>query len=383
MSEAYGGNPLRPSTKLRIALIAPMVTPIAEPYVGGMQSMLADLAQGLVKRGHRVTLFAREGSVLADVPIEQLAVPAIVRPSDFSSPRSIGVVDIGFAEQCNIFLQLFLDLCRRQDDFDIVHAHAFDWPSFALSTLVDRIPVLHTIQLPPVIPEINEALRILHLQRDGRALPVRLITASRSCARTYEPYTTFDYIIPNGVDLAAIPFISTSSDDAPLLFAGRITPEKGVEEAIEIARLVGRPLLIAGGIYDQRYYEQRILPRLQQESEHITYLGQLRHADLWELMGKAYALLFPIAWDEPFGLVPVEAMATGTPVIAFRRGAMEEVILHGETGFLVEPGDCVAAAAYVSQIGQLLRSRCRAHVEANFSVEHIVETYEQVYLSLY
>ena len=124
------------------------------------------------------------------------------------------------------------------------------------------------------------------------------------------------------------------------------------------------------------------MPLLQKESEHITYLGHLDHTALWDLMGKARALLFPITWDEPFGLVPVEGMATGTPVIAFRRGAAEEVIRHGETGFLVEPGDCVAAATYVSQIEQLLRANCQAHVEANFSLERMLDAYEEMYRSL-
>lgn len=367
---------------IRIAIIAPIVTPIAEPYVGGAQAMLADQAQGLIQRGHHVTLFAREGSFVPGVPIEALSVPNSVRPAKFSNLEDTNAVDAGFTAQCNIFLQLFLELRHRQDDFDIIQAHAFDWPAFACSTLIDRTPVVHTVQLPPVVPEINEALRILHLQQhgQGQARPL-LVALSHSCARLYKPYTPFDYIIPHGVDLPSIPFVPTSSDDAPLLFAGRITPEKGVEEAIEIARLAGRPLLIAGGIYDQHYYEQRILPRLQKESEHITYLGNLDHTALWDLMGKMRALLFPIIWDEPFGLVPVEAMATGTPVIAFRRGAAEEIIRHGETGFLVEPGDCATAATYVSQVGQLLRANCRAHVEASFSLARMLDAYEQVYRS--
>jgi glycosyltransferase involved in cell wall biosynthesis len=366
------------ANNIRIALIAPVVTPIAQPYIGGTQAMLADLARGLAQRGHRVTLFAREGSAVPDVSVEELSVPASVCPASFSTPKSADSIDSGFVAQCNIFLQLFLELRHRQDDFDVIHAHAFDWPAFACSTLVDRIPVIHTVQLPPVMPEINEGLRILHLQQH----PLTLVTVSHSCARAYKPYTPFDHIIFNGVDLTSIPYVSVSSDNAPLLFAGRIAPEKGVEEAIEIACLTDRPLLIAGGIYDQHYYEQRVLPRLQKESECITYLGQLDRAALWDLMGKVSALLFPILWDEPFGLVPVEAMATGTPVIAFRRGAAEEIILHGQTGFLVEPGDCVAAAAYVSQVGRLLRADCRAHVEANFSLTRMLDAYEQMYVSL-
>jgi UDP-glucose:tetrahydrobiopterin glucosyltransferase len=363
---------------MRIALIAPIVTTIAQPYVGGAQAMLADLAQGLVRRGHHVTLFAREGSVVPGVAIEELFVPSSVHPSSFSNSKNTDSEDASFIAQCNIFLQLFLALRRRQDDFDVIHAHAFDWPSFACSAFIDRIPVLHTIHLPAIVPEINEGLRILHLEHH----PLTLVTVSHACARTYEAYTPFDHVIYNGLDLASIPFVPATASSAPLLFAGRITPEKGVEEAIEIARLAGRSLLIAGGIYDQQYYEQRIVPHLQNVSEQVTYLGQLDHTTLWNLMGQASALLFPIAWDEPFGLTPVEAMATGTPVIAFKRGATPEVMRHGETGFLVEPGDCAAAAAYVSQIGQILRTTCRRHVEANFSLTHMLDAYERVYISL-
>jgi len=141
-------------------------------------------------------------------------------------------------------------------------------------------------------------------------------------------------------------------------------------------------LLIAGSIYDQSYYEERILPRLQQASERITYLGHLTHADLWDLMGRVRGLLCPIAWDEPFGLTPVEAMATGTPVIAFRRGAMDEIIRHGETGFLVDPGECTQAAAVVDDLIDLPRARCRAHVERHFSFAHMLDEYERAYAAM-
>jgi UDP-glucose:tetrahydrobiopterin glucosyltransferase len=363
---------------MRIALVAPLVSTIAEPYTGGAQALLADLARGLVQRGHTVTLLAREGSFVPDVPIEFIAVPESVRPSSFSEPMRERPTDVGFFAQANLFLELFLRLRQRQHEFDLIHAHAFDWPAFSCSALIRDIPVLHTLHLPAISPEINEALRVF----DQQGHPLTLITVSYACARTYEDYSPIDAVIYGGLDLDAIPFSPHVGPHAPLLFVGRIVPEKGIEAAIEIAERAGHRLLIAGGIYDSLYYEERILPLLHKASDRVTYLGSLERLALWRVMGQSRGLLFPIEWDEPFGLVPVEAMATGTPVIAFRRGAAEEIIRHGETGFLVEPGECAHAAALVDDLVDLPRARCRAHVEQHFSLKRMLNAYEQVYSSL-
>lgn len=363
---------------MRIALVAPLVTPIAQPYVGGAQAFLADLAQGLLKRGHDITLFAREPSFVPTVPIEQIVVSESVLPASFSEPVQERQADAGFFAQSNLFLDLFLRLQQQHTRFDLIHAHAFDWPAFVCSALVQTLPVIHTLHLPAVSSEINAALRVLH----QRGHPLTLVTVSQACAKTYTAYTSIDRVIYNGLDLSAIPFVAHVPGDAPLLFAGRITPEKGIEAAIEIAAKAGRHLLIVGGIYDQDYYTQRILPLLRQVGERVNYLGQLERSALWRVMGQCCGLLFPIAWDEPFGLVPVEAMATGTPVIAFRRGAVAEIIRNGETGFLVEPGEIEQAATLVADLITLSRMRCRAHVEQHFCLECTLDAYEALYRSL-
>jgi UDP-glucose:tetrahydrobiopterin glucosyltransferase len=375
---------------VRVALVAPLVSTIAEPYLGGAQALLADLAQGLVQRRHQETLFARAGSSVPGVYIEPIAVPDSVRPANFSellreypagainrAPTDAGSPCLGDRDraQANLFLELFLRLRGRSAEFDLIHAHAFDWPAFACSTLVHAIPVLHTIHLPALSLEINSALRVLH--RQGH--PLTLITVSHACARSYANYTSIDHIIYNGLDLGAIPFAPVVSLEAPLLFAGRIAPEKGVEAAIEIAKRAGYHLLIAGGIYDRDYYEECIVPQLQGAGDRVTYVGLLERPVLWEMMGRSLGLLFPIEWDEPFGLTAVEAMATGTPVIAFRRGATAEVIRDGETGFLVEPGDRTQAAALVDKLRDISRRECRAHVEAHFVLEKMIDAYERVY----
>jgi UDP-glucose:tetrahydrobiopterin glucosyltransferase len=357
---------------MRIALVAPLVSTIAQPYIGGAQAMLADLARGLQQRGHVVTLFARAGSQVAGVPIEPIAVPESVQPANFASENS---ADTGFFAQANLFLELFLRLRQRSDEFDLVHAHAFDWPAYTSSPLINAIPMLHTLHLPAIASEINAALRVL----DQQGHPLTLLTVSQSCAQTYAPYTPIDYIIYNGIDIQAIPFQPLVLPHAPLLFAGRIAPEKGVEAALEIAEQAGHPLLIAGGIYDQAYYTQRIQPRLAQAGQSATYLGQVTREELWKLMGQALGLLCPIAWDEPFGLTPVEAMATGTPVIAFQRGAMAEVIHHNTTGFLVAPDACAQAATLVPKLVDISRADCRAHVAEHFTLEKMLDKHEHVY----
>jgi UDP-glucose:tetrahydrobiopterin glucosyltransferase len=360
---------------MRIALVAPLVSTIAEPYLGGAQALVADLARGLQRRGHKVTLFARVGSFIEGVEIESITVPANVRPATFSEPLNNGSADAGFFAQANLFLELFLQLRQRSDEFDLIHAHAFDWPAYVCSVLVREIPVLHTLHLPAVSGEINEALRVL----DQQGHPLTLLTVSRSCAQTYSSFTPIDYVVYNGLDVDAIPFQAVVAKNAPLLFAGRISPEKGVEAAIEIAEKANHPLVIAGSVYDREYFKQRIAPRIASSSARITYLGQIERETLWRLMGQSVALLAPIAWDEPFGLAPVEAMAAGTPVIAFRRGAMQEIINHGETGFLVEPGECAQAAALIDDLVDIPRARCRAHVEEHFTLDKMIGEHERIY----
>jgi UDP-glucose:tetrahydrobiopterin glucosyltransferase len=278
---------------MRIGLIAPLVSAIAQPYIGGAQALLADLARGLQTRGHRVTLFARSGSVLPGVKIEHIEVPASVQPASFGESARPGTADAGFFAQANLFLSLFLELQRRTAEFDLLHVHAFDWPAYACSALVHALPVLHTLHLPAVSSEINEALHVL----DQQGHPLTLLTVSQACAQTYAPYTRIDHVVYNGLDIQAIPFRSSVEAEAPLLFAGRISPEKGVEAAIEIAELAGKALVIAGGIYDHDYYEQRIKARLERPGARITYVGQVARETLWQLMSQASGLLCPIAWD--------------------------------------------------------------------------------------
>jgi glycosyltransferase involved in cell wall biosynthesis len=466
---------------MRIALVAPLVSPIAPPYLGGAQALLADLAAGLAGRGHQVTLFAASGSAVPHpgVVVRDLGIDSsLLTPARFDAPlpapggagslpapaaranvppsatphtapagwqpalqapypAPAGKLpalqapppDPDFFPSAHAFLRVFSQLQQELDDFDLVHAHAFDWPAFAYGALIAaQRPMLHTLHLPAVSPAINAVLGELHQMGN----PTRLITVSRACARTYAPYAPMHAIIPNGIDTDAIPFGATADPDDFLLFAGRITPEKGVVEAIEIARRAGKPLLLAGGTYDQDYMNNRVRPLLAEGRAPVppaslpvragapvppaslpvrggapvppaslpvrggapvppaslpvragsgtTYLGPLPQADLWRLMSRASALLFPIGWDEPFGLAAAEALAAGCPVIAFARGALPEILTDGETGFLIPPGDLDAAARAVSSIPALSRAACRQRAAQHFSQARMLDDYERVYL---
>jgi glycosyltransferase involved in cell wall biosynthesis len=437
---------------MRVGLIAPLVSPIAPPYLGGAQALLADLAAGLAARGHRVTLFATAGSaipapgvVVRDLGIDSNMLtparfdaspsapageppalqapdptragwpPALQATGGVGSLPALPAPEPGFFPSAQAFLRVFSQLQRELDDYDLVHAHAFDWPAFAYGALIAaQRPMLHTLHLPAVSPSINALLGELHQMGN----PTRLLTVSHACARTYAPYAPMHAIIPNGIATDAIPFGAAADPEGYLLFAGRISPEKGVVEAIEIARRARKPLLLAGGIYDEDYMNTRVRPLLAGAGRTAgfptgrggagsaggspagagsgsagsaggspagvgsgaVYLGQLPRADLWRLMSRASALLFPIGWDEPFGLVAAEALAAGCPVIAFARGALPEILTDGETGFLIPPDDLDAAARAVASVSTLSRAACRQRATQHFSQARMLDEYERVYL---
>jgi glycosyltransferase involved in cell wall biosynthesis len=173
-------------------------------------------------------------------------------------------------------------------------------------------------------------------------------------------------VVPNGVDVARIPF--GDGRGGYLLAAGRIAPEKGIDAAARVARAVGLPLWVAGEAYGGS-------TRRAIDPQGVTFLGPRPRDELFRVMGAAVALLMPVRWDEPFGLVAIEAMAAGTPVIAYRRGGLAEVIEDGRTGALVDPGDEDALADAVRRAGSIDRSACRAHVASRYSLEAMVGAY--------
>lgn len=387
---------------MRIALLAPLVAPIAPPYLGGAQALLADLATGLAERGHDVTLYAADGSRVPGVRVPSLGIDASrLTPARFAGdalpPAAAGVTGSRDSDDTDpdllasdapaflatyAFARAFRAIAAAADAgmHDLLHAHAYDWPAFAHANL-QPLQVVHTLHLPALDPAINDVLRQL-APPDAPLGATRLATVSHACAATYAATCRIDRVIHNGVSVERIPFGARPDPRGYLLFAGRIAPEKGVEDAIEIAARAGQPLLLAGGIYDQAYYEARIAPRLAASGTGVSFLGALDRERLWELMAGAAAILCPVHWDEPFGLVACEAQAAGAPVIGYARGGLREVVVDGVTGRLVPKGDLDAAVSAVAQLESLDRAACRDRALRHFSLAAMLDAYESYYAEI-
>jgi glycosyltransferase involved in cell wall biosynthesis len=388
---------------MRIALLAPLVAPIAPPYLGGAQALLADLAAGLAARGHAVTLYAADGSHVPGVATPTLGIDAsLLRPARFgevggdaggatasADAEAEDESDPLAADQATFlatyaFARAFRAVAAAAERHDLLHAHAYDWPAYAHATL-QPLPVVHTLHLPALDPAISAVLARLAPLDHPYALASdapRLVTVSHACAATYANVCRIDGVIYNGVPLERIPFSTHPAAEGYLLYAGRIAPEKGVEDALEIARCAGRRLLLAGGVYDRDYYETRVAPRLGEQGDSATYLGALPREGLWKLMAGAAALLAPARWEEPFGLVACEAQAAACPVIAYARGGLREVVEEGVTGWLIPPGDIEAAVRAVEGLDTLDRAACREHVARRFGLTAMLDAHEALYAGM-
>jgi glycosyltransferase involved in cell wall biosynthesis len=393
---------------MRIALLAPLVSPIAPPYLGGTQALLADLAAGLAHRGHAITLYAADGSAVPGVAVPELGIdwrqltPVRLFAESSSASSEGGATTAGRPDSAPeetpralddddealipldpeiflsdyAFLRAYRAIAADAAKHDLVHAHAYDVPAFAYSSL-QPLPIVHTLHLPALDPGIQSMLALTAPPQTNTS--TRLVTVSKACSAGYTPFCRIDAVIYNGIPVDRMPYADRPAGDGYLVYAGRISPEKGVHDALEIAHAASKHLVLAGGIYDQEYYAERIEPWRRTHPAGSTYLGALPRERLWELMAGAEALLVPSYWDEPFGLVAVEAEATGTPVIGYARGGLVEVVAEGSTGWLVAPGDKEAAAEAVARISALDRAACRAWVLQHFSLDAMLDAYVAFY----
>jgi UDP-glucose:tetrahydrobiopterin glucosyltransferase len=350
---------------VRVALVAPLVTPIREPHCGGAQAFVADLARGLVRRGHDVDLYAASGSRVAGAQVIDVGVDH--RGLAATMFRSSGTDVEGLAAAETAFAKVYTAI--RAADYDVVHNHAFDVPAVDLASDLDA-PVVHTLHLPPQ-PSVATALRNSAAQQPRTTVAC----VSPHQARAWSEIVGIDGILPPYVPTASIPFVAAAGSGA--VFAGRLSAEKGAAEAIEIARAAGITLDVFGDSYDPDYARRRIEPHRGDPG--LSIHGAVSRAALWEAIGRSAVVLCPARWEEPFGMVAAEAQACGTPVVAFRGGALEDVILDGVTGRLVARDDIAAAAAAAREAGALVRADCREHAERHLDLELSLDAHEQFY----
>lgn len=341
---------------MRILQIAPPWFTVPPVGYGGIEQVVAVLADGLVDAGHDVTLLASGGSTSK---AEILSVFAEPPSADLGSTlHELTHVMAGYARRC---------------DFDVIHDHA-GFAGAALGSFLDGPPVVHTLHGPwtPTVQAFFRGATGLHL--------VGISHDQRSRAPVGVPVPD---VVHNGICLQDHPFRAEADPDGHLAFVGRANAEKGPEVAVRVAGRTGRHLKMAVKINEpaeQRYWDTVVAPLLVGADVEVVRNGTKQ--DAIEVMAGATATLFPISWPEPFGLVMVESMALGTPIVGYAAGSSTEVVDSGRTGFLVPPGDVEGLCAALDAASGLERSACRAHVAERFSTPAMVAGYEAVYRRL-
>ena len=330
---------------MRIAMLSPIAWRTPPRHYGPWESVVSLLTESLVAEGIEVTLFATSDS-------ETTGKLQAICPRGYEEDTSINP---------KVWESLHIsEVFERAAEFDIIHNH-FDFLPLTYTGLINT-PVLTTIHgfsspgILPVYKKYNDNVSYVSISNADRSLEL-------------------DYIktIHHGIDIRQFDFQPKSGDY--LLFFGRIHPDKGTREAIKIAKAGGKKLILAGIIQDNAYYHQHIEPFL--DNNNVVYVGSVGPTERNQLLGNAHALLHPIHFDEPFGLSIIESMACGTPVIAFNKGSMLELIKNGNNGFLVNTVD--EAIDRVGQISEIDRAFCRHYVEQNFTVKRMAKEYIQVY----
>ena len=338
---------------MKIAQIAPLVESVPPTLYGGTERVVSWLTEELVAQGHDVTLFASGDSRTA------ARLDPIV-------PRALRLVGIHDSRPYNV---VTLDrVTARQDEFDVLHFHIdfFHHPMFR-RLRCHTLTTVHGRQDLPELPGIYRAFPEIPLVSisDHQRLPVPPVNWRG----------TVHHGMPENL------FREGPGDGGYLAFLGRICADKGILPAIEIARLAGLPLKVAAKVdpADQEYFDRDVKPVLE-KSPHVEFIGEINDTQKQDFLGRAKALLFPISWPEPFGLVMIESMACGTPVIAFNSGSVPEIMEDGLTGFVVE--DVEQAVAAVGQLDRLFRPSIRSRFEERFSVRAMAREYLKIYRKL-
>ncbi len=358
---------------MRIAMLAPISWPLPPSGYGPWEQVAHNLTEELVKLGHQVTLFAAGGTetsatLVATCPYALSTWPEPDRSRERKYDPQTGLLE--GPPDARVLEQLHIATCMERaaaGEFDIVHSH-LHVHALAFGRLI-KCPLLTTLH---GAAWVRAAHPIFKAYKD---LPfVSLSNAERQLL----PELNYVATVHNGIRLEDFPFEPEKAEY--LLFAGRLSPEKGPDVAIEIARCAGRRLLMAGMIEPQYqdFYDQKVEPHV--DGTQVEYLGLLSQKELAPYYRKAAGVLFPINWCEPFGLVAVEAQASGTPLIATRFGALPEIILEGETGFVVDSID--EAVRAVDKLCALSPAACRTNVESRFSAAAMAKGYEAVYTTL-
>jgi glycosyltransferase involved in cell wall biosynthesis len=343
---------------LRIAQVAPVIERVPPPKYGGVELVVANLMNGLHKRGHEITLFATGDSISP-----QKLVSIIDRPMRDMPQRDIWRVE--FLQSARVLEMI--------NEFDIVHCHFGPdvFPYAWITELTDK-PFVFTLHGRLDLPELKELYT--RCERVRRCYHISISNDQRT------PLPEANYIgtVYNGIEVQRYPFSDKKEDF--LVFLGRASPEEGIVEAIEIAKQARERLVILAKVdpVDKEYFEKKVKPLI--DGDRIIFIGEVEFEEKISWLKRAKAMLFPIQWREPFGLVMIEAMACGTPVIAPRRASVPEIVIDGVTGFIVSVENMMEEMVKrLKHIKEIKPERCREHVEKNFTSDRMVEDYLRLY----
>lgn len=348
---------------LRICLIASSRFPIREPFAGGLEAHTHSLAAALIERGHAVTLYAAPGSdpalAVDTLPVAPFAASAQARRDVCAPPET-------WMAEHHAYLSLMLALQRSgRRRFDVVHNNSLHHLPVAMAPALE-LPMLTTLHTPPT-PWLESAMRI-----GGRSTAV--VAVSHATARQWAGVADVG-VIANGIDVARW---ALGSGGEHAVWLGRVVPEKGAHLAIDAARRAGMKLVLAGPLHDPEYFGEQVAPRL---GEDVRYAGHLGGAALRRLVAESRVALVTPRWDEPYGLVAAEAMACGTPVAAFARGGLPELVTE-DSGRLAPPDDVDALARALIEAAALPREGVRRHAERALSIDVMVDAYEEAYFAM-
>lgn len=342
--------------KLKIAQVAPLWFSIPPKKYGGIEWVVYNLCEGLTKRGHKVTLFATGNS---KVPCKLVSV----------YPKPLTEVGISWYDQTYNLLNLSCAF-KQAKKFDIIHTHIDLWEMYFAQLI--KTPVVHTIHNPLYSTNKRDS-RLFIFEKYKNNNFVTISNSQKRLSRVKINSVT----IYNGIRIEEFKFNPNPKNH--FIWCARIDKYKGIENAIEIAKRAKIELVLAGRLDPSQteYFKKRIKPHLGKQ---IKYIGEYSREEKSDFFGQAKALLYPIEWHEPFGLNMVEAMACGTPVIAFNKGSVPEIVKNGKTGFVVK--NIQEAVRAVKNIEKIKREDCRKWVEENFTTELMTKNYEKLYYKI-